>query len=306
MFYRIILGSQNRFVNECLVNNFIGVNFDIQQDLTGRLPDNLRDFNHEFIPVFLQNRPDRTRIAAGLACGALWTVSKGLQVGDFVVCPNGERQYIVGEVIGNYQYQANSELPHRRPIRWFNQLINRDDMSQELKNSSGAVQTVCSLERFSDELNRLIQGTQNEPARTVQDGVESQTVFALERHLEDFLVANWVHTELGQDYEIYQQDGEISGQQFPTDTGPIDILAISRDRNRLLVVELKRGKARDVVAGQILRYMGYVREELAEPHQVVEGVIIALEDDLALRRALSIVPGVSFYRYQVNFTLNRI
>ena len=39
---------------------------------------------------------------------------------------------------------------------------------------------------------------------------------------------------------IVEEDGEKIGQQFPTDTGPIDILAISKDKSVLLVVELKR------------------------------------------------------------------
>ncbi|WP_434619763.1 hypothetical protein [Arthrobacter sp. A5] len=52
--------------------------------------------------------------------------------------------------------------------------------------------------------------------------------------------------------------------------------------------ELKRERASDAVVGQIHRYMGYVQEELLEPGQSVEGVIIAREDDLRIRRALSI------------------
>jgi restriction system protein len=69
------------------------------------------------------------------------------------------------------------------------------------------------------------------------------------------------------------------------------------------VVELKRGRASDVVVGQILRYMGYVKEQIAEPDQIVEGAIIALEDDQKLRWALAAVPSISFYRYQVSFKL---
>jgi len=70
-----------------------------------------------------------------------------------------------------------------------------------------------------------------------------------------------------------------------------------------MVVELKRGRASDVVVGQVLRYMGFVKEEIAENDQSVEGVIIALEDDKKLRRALAAMPSVSFYRYQINFKL---
>ena len=93
------------------------------------------------------------------------------------------------------------------------------------------------------------------------------------------------------------------GQQYPSDTGPIDILAISKDKKTLLVVELKRGRASDRVVGQIQRYMGYVKDELAEADQQVKGVIIALEDDLRIRRALSVAQNIEFYRYQLSFKL---
>jgi restriction system protein len=83
----------------------------------------------------------------------------------------------------------------------------------------------------------------------------------------------------------------------------VDILAISKDKKRLLVVELKKGRASDAVVGQVLRYMGYVQEELAEDGQTVQGVIIALEDDQRIRRALAIVPNIVFYRYQISFKL---
>lgn len=43
--------------------------------------------------------------------------------------------------------------------------------------------------------------------------------------------------------------------------------------------ELKRGHASDVVVGQILRYMAYIKKQMTESEQIVEGVIIALEND---------------------------
>ncbi|MCX6141776.1 MAG: endonuclease NucS, partial [Ignavibacteriales bacterium] len=100
-----------------------------------------------------------------------------------------------------------------------------------------------------------------------------------------------------------QEDGEIVGKQYQTDTGPLDILAVSKDKKSLLVVELKKGRASDTVVGQTLRYMGYVQEELAEEGQSVRGVIIAHEDDQRIRRALAAVSSIVFYRYQVSFKL---
>ncbi len=67
--------------------------------------------------------------------------------------------------------------------------------------------------------------------------------------------------------------------------------------------ESPKGRASDVVVGQIQRYMGYVLDELAENDQRVSGVIIALEDDLRIRRALRVASGIRFFRYQVSFAL---
>jgi restriction system protein len=105
------------------------------------------------------------------------------------------------------------------------------------------------------------------------------------------------------EFSIFEEEGEPVGQQYNTDAGAIDILAISKDKKKLLVVELKKGRASDVVVGQVLRYMGYVKDQIAEPDQSVEGVIIAFEDDQKLKWALRPVPSVRFYRYQVSFKL---
>ena len=121
--------------------------------------------------------------------------------------------------------------------------------------------------------------------------------------MEDFLFHNWKQTDLGKLYDIYSVDGELVGRQFPSDPGPIDILAISRDKKELLVVELKRGRFSDQVVGQIQRYMGYVLQELTDPGQTVKGVIIALEDDIQIKRALAVTNNITFYRYEVSFRL---
>ena len=49
--------------------------------------------------------------------------------------------------------------------------------------------------------------------------------------------------------------------------------------------------------------MGYIQEEIAEDNQRVRGVIIALDDDKRIRRALQIAKGIDFYRYEVKFNM---
>jgi len=111
---------------------------------------------------------------------------------------------------------------------------------------------------------------------------------------------NWKSASLGKEYDIYELDGEIVGQQFPSDTVSLDILAISKDRKTFLEVELQKGRVSDNIVGQIQRYMGYVKEDLAEPHQHVIGIITGSEDDLKIRRAFSVTNNIEFYRNKVN------
>lgn len=302
-YYRVILGAKNAYAKECYDGNFIGAHYGINQDLTEELSDNWRDFNSKFRGIWLNLHPDKSKIAAGLACGMLWTVSKGIKKGDVVICPDGQGNYYVAEVISDYNYQPNTNLPHRRNVKWFSVLIERSAMSQELRNSTGSTGTTANISQYAEEIESLI-GNVNLPTIVSNDStIEDPSVFVLEKHLEDFLVQNWRQTELGKKYDIYNEDGELVGQQYPSDTGPIDILAVSKDKKTLLVVELKKGRASDNVVGQIQRYMGYVKDELAESDQEVKGIIIALEDDNRIKRALSVANNIEFYRYQVSFKL---
>jgi restriction system protein len=303
-YYRVMLGQKSVYAAECFAGSFIGTDFGIDQDLTNKLPEEWRAFNQEFIPIYLAKHPDKTKIGAGLACGALWTVSKGIKKGDIVLCPDGSGHYRVGEVSGDYTYEPGKILFHRRPVQWLNISIDRAAMSEALRNSTGSIGTVSNVSRYSEEIERFIGGVSAPKLISTDETVEDPSAFALEEHLEDFLVKNWAQTDLGKEYEIYEEDGE-KAQQYQTDTGPLDILAISKDKKRLLVVELKKGRASDAVVGQTLRYMSFVQEILAEKDQTVHGIIIALEDDQRIRRALAMVSNILFYRYQISFKLVR-
>lgn len=299
-----MLGPQSRNAQECFDGGYIAAGFIFDMDLTGRLHEDAGAFRKEFTPIQMQRFPDKTKASAAANVGALWRICKGIQVGDIVLCPDGQGNYRVGEVTGDYSYDPKSDLPHHRAVHWLNLSLPRTSLSDSLRNSAGSIGTVCEISNYRDEIESLIGGA---TAPTVQvpgnPDVEDPVAFAMEKHLEAFLIANWNQTPLSEDFEILQEDGELVGQQYPTDTGPIDILAISKDKKRLLVVELKRGRASDVVVGQILRYMGYIQAQVAEPYQRVEGVVIALENDPRLKYALISVPSVKFYRYQVSFKL---
>lgn len=303
-YYRIMLGRKSAYAQECFAGSFIGTDFGINEDLSQKLPEQWRDFNKKYIPIYLKDHPDKTKVSAGLACGALWTVSKGIKVGDVVLCPDGNGNYRFGEVIGEYHYAQGQTLPHRRKVKWLDLVVARSSLSEALQNSTGSIGTVSNVSDHRVEIEKLLNNLipQNQVIGNNPE-IEDPVAFAMEKHLEAFLVANWNQSLLSKEFDIYEEDGERVGQQYATDAGEIDILAISKDKKRLLVVELKRGRASDVVVGQILRYMGFVKEQIAEDNQTVEGAIIALEDDPKLKWALASVPSITFYKYQVSFKL---
>jgi restriction system protein len=304
-YYRVVLGRQHIHAATCFAGGFIGVDDDFQRDLGPLLTEDWRDFNAAMIPFFLERYPEKSKISAGLACGVDWTVCKGILKGDIVLCPDGTGNYRIGEVTSDYLYVPGDVFPHRRQVHWHDVSVERARMSDALKGSTGSIGTVSNVTKHREEIERLIGAISVPTLISTDQTVEDASAFAMEKHLEDFLVQNWAQTELGELYDIYQEDGEMVGQQYLTDTGPMDILAIKKDKSELLVVELKKGRASDVVVGQILRYMGYAAQELAEPSQKVRGAIIALDDDKRIRRALAATPNIDFFRYQVSFRLIR-
>ncbi len=304
-YWKVMLGSKSKDAAACKEGSFIGADYDLRKDLSDSLPETYREFNAEWIPYFLQSRD--SRVSAGLAAGQLWTVCRGINEGDIVLSPTGQPGELqVGEVTGQYYYATDGPLPHRRPVTWREGSVHKESMSSDLRSGLGYGATVCSLDKYADELAALLRMDPPPLITTTDPDIEDPSVFALEQHLEDFLIANWTQTQLSQRYKIYEEDGIVTGKQFMTDTGPLDILGLSHDGNELLVIELKRGRASDRVVGQIQRYMGFVHDVLAEPHQTVHGIIIALEDDPGIRRALSVAPNIEFYRYKISFQLEKV
>ncbi len=147
-----------------------------------------------------------------------------------------------------------------------------------------------------------VQPIETEESIVAAEGASA--VFGLERHLHEFLVDNWGVTELGKDWDLYEEDGEIVGSRYDTgEIGEIDLLARHKSENRWLVIELKRSQTSDATVGQILRYMTWVRRRLAADAGNVEGLVICRQPDDKLRYALDGQPSIRCMTYQVSFSL---
>ncbi len=180
-------------------------------------------------------------------------------------------------------------------------VINYVDNVETKEGSTIKLTLICDDMR---DIIDLSLPQENKILLSENDVITQPSSFVLEKHLEDYIFKNWEHTIFGKNYDIYKS-GRENGRQFSTDTGPLDILAHRKDKKEFLVLELKREKASDAVVGQTLRYMGYIKQHLAKNDESVRGCIIATEDDQGLKNALSMTPGIDFYKYKVNFSLEK-
>lgn len=128
--------------------------------------------------------------------------------------------------------------------------------------------------------------------------------FAMEKYLEDFIEANFSKIKFGEELELYQ-DEENTGRQYSTSIGNIDLLAFDKKNKEFVVIELKKGRSSDTVVGQVLRYMGYIKDNLAKDYGV-RGIIIVKEKDERLEYALKLMTKVDLFMYKVSFDLEKV
>jgi restriction system protein len=102
---------------------------------------------------------------------------------------------------------------------------------------------------------------------------------------------------------IYEDPDGSDGQQYATDVGIIDILAVEPEVPSFVVIELKKGRPSDQVVGQILRYRGWVKSKLCKDGQAVKGLVICRDPDPKLSYALDMTSNIDIRYYNVSFKL---
>ena len=121
-----------------------------------------------------------------------------------------------------------------------------------------------------------------------------------EKTIEDNIQANFMQFFKGAGYSL-----ELVGRQYPTLVGPIDLLGRDTRTGRYVVVELKKGRSADRVFGQLSRYMGWIKKNLADD-EAVDGIIVSAKIDEKLRAARDAHPKtkVTLVEYQSKMSIN--
>lgn len=146
--------------------------------------------------------------------------------------------------------------------------------------------------------------------QVISDGEENQEImeqevdpvlFPIEANLRDFLICN-LHTFKDAKLKLYIDETGRDGKEYPTDAGTMDILTTDEDDN-FIVFELKLSRGPDRAIGQLLRYMGWIKKNLAKDKKV-KGIVVANKMDEKIKYAVMATTDISLYEYEVKFELS--
>ena len=234
---RIILGKGNKFAKVCRKDGYIGVNFEVGESFADVLKqhENKSEFIEKFAPEWMKKFPSKTRISASVVCSFIWTVIKGLQIGDIVLCPSGEGYYYYGIIESDYYYKHGESLPHRRKVKWNNNVIYRNSMSKSLQNSTRSIGTCCDITKYAEEIEYLINGKSLEPLQKGNsskshvhsfderslhklfcsnlrvNNIYAKTIFHEKSHSKSDSAQKWVHPDIvGVQFQEYKNEATLT------------------------------------------------------------------------------------------------
>ena len=242
-----------------------------------------------------------------LFANMIWAFYREIALGDIVLARRGRKTLAAVGTVTKTAYYAPSKNPLlATPGNSHSSFIDvawQDQPRDKVFNS--IVFPMHTLSELSDARYHNLLESSGTPPPLVEPGdlIEDQTAFVLEKYLEDFIVANF-ETIFKGTLKVFEDEEGADGQQYTTDIGPIDILAVEPATNSFVVIELKKGRPSDQVVGQVLRYMGWVKQALCKDGQGVKGLVICQDPDPRLSYALSMTTNVQIRYYSVSFKLN--
>ena len=285
--------------------------FDVANNLISIGWSELGDFSkmsrEALSEAVAETYPDKPPPAKGLIVNMLWNFYHEIRPGDLVIARRGRKTLVaIGKVNKSAEYApgrnpflASRDYSHPNflEVAWQEQPRNK-----VYPNLVFLMQTLTEVSEV--QYRNLVEGSGIEPtALEPTETVEDRNEFVLEKYLEDFIVSNFATIFKGT-LEIYGDPDETEGQQFQTDVGPIDILAVEPSSNSFVVIELKKGRPSDQVVGQTLRYMGWVKKNLCTGGQAVKGLVICRDPDPKLLYALEMTNNIDVRYYSVSFKLS--
>lgn len=159
-YWAVRMGEGGKFVAQAEKGNFIAIGWNDLGNLEW-LTDEKADI--QAIKQKLRNLYRQvysgTPVQLGINTGQVLNFVREIKKGNTVMVPNPEkRKILMGKVVGSYEYKEDwgddCNYPHRKKMEWI-RTADRDNLSQKLKYSIGALLTVFNLSRHQSEIEEL-------------------------------------------------------------------------------------------------------------------------------------------------------
>jgi hypothetical protein len=143
------------------------------------------------------------------------------------------------------------------------------------------------------------------PQTLEEDQGGNESKFRYEDDLRDYLAINLHLIEPG--LRLYSdEDGEVTGVEYPVGGRFVDILAVDATGG-YVVLELKVSRGYDRAVGQLLRYMTWIEQNYAEEgKKKVRGIIVARKISDDIRLACARIADVQLFEYSLSVALTPI
>lgn len=210
---------------------------------------------------------------------------------------------------GGVELYPMKEWLRKHPLQVPSGLDATSSTSHQLRN--GLHKAGWAVQETPSEVRLILPGgaeVESAVSTVLGDGGDleeqerEEAAFGLEFQLRDFIAQNLGAIDVaGRKLRLYVDPTGRDGIEFPTAVGPIDILAMDGSGD-FYVFELKRARSPDQAVGQVTRYMGWLQQTIGKGKHVT-GVIVAREITTNLRYAVSVVPNIKLFEYEVDFRL---
>lgn len=179
-------------------------------------------------------------------------------------------------------------------------LVGDGKLSENMNNCGKLGFNICQVSY--DDYNAIIDWDKQAPPPpiAIEPYEEELRTYLRDRPLGETVGASCT------DYELYEDEKGRTGELYRTPIGEIDLLYLNKQTGNFLVIELKRtSDTSDSAVGQIARYIGWVKENLAKDKKVF-GLLIVHSASEELKYAVKSLKDCDLFAFRVEFILSKV
>jgi endonuclease len=197
---------------------------------------------------------------------------------------NSIRQLVIDQTI------SNGKMP---PYEALTQLVLEHFPNSKWKESHYAWYR-SQINTGKIELTDLVERSDSVEEEIIEEQAVTEFAISIEKDLQIYLSNRLTEIEEGL---------TLVSREYKTDAGFIDILC--KDKNGdYVIIETKAGKAKDAALGQILGYIGALKESGVTEN--IRGILVASDFDSRLFYAAKALANITLTKYNLSFRFDKV